>query len=133
MAQPTRVRTRHTRALHARATRRPRATRATCHSHQKKAPELSLKSTKISHLEQTHEEQQGARRAPGPWPAVTDRHAQRHPGKVNRAVTELVPHKGSITKFQKLPREQQVAVITEAKKVIKKLDNGLLAGSVREL
>ena len=41
--------------------------------------------------------------------------------------------KGSITKFHKLPREQQVAVITEAKKVIKKLDNGLLAGSLREL
>ena len=41
--------------------------------------------------------------------------------------------KGSIKKFHKLPREQQVAVITEAKKVIKKLDNGLLAGSVREL
>ena len=45
----------------------------------------------------------------------------------------LFPIKGSIAKYQKLPREQQVAVITEAKKVIKKLDNGLLAGSVREL
>ena len=45
----------------------------------------------------------------------------------------MFPIKGSIAKYQKLPREQQVAVITEAKKVIRKLDNGLLAGSVREL
>ena len=84
---------------------------------------------------ETHgQEQPGTCRAPRSWSAFTDRYAQRLLGKVNRALSpSLFPIKGSIAKYQKLPREQQVAVITEAKKVIRKLDNGLLAGSVREL